>query len=77
LPEYAPYDKIIVTAAAPKIPEPLIEQLKGGGKMVIPVGDRFVQDLKLVEKALNGRIYQKSLGGCRFVPLIGKEGWKD
>ena len=77
LPEYAPYDKIIVTAAAPKVPESLLEQLKGGGKMVIPVGDRYIQDLKLIEKALNGRIYQKSLGGCRFVPLIGKEGWRE
>ena len=77
LPEYAPYDKIIVTAAAPKIPDPLIEQLKNGGKMVIPVGDRFTQDLILVEKALNGRLYKKSLGGCRFVPLIGKEGWNE
>ena len=77
LPEYAPYDKIIVTAAAPKIPEPLLEQLKNGGKMVIPVGDRYVQDLVLIEKAQNGRIYRSSLGGCRFVPLIGEEGWKE
>lgn len=75
LPEHSPYDKIIVTAAAPKLPDPLIEQLKNGGKMVIPVGSKFTQDLILVEKALNGRLYQKSLGGCRFVPLIGKEGW--
>ncbi len=77
LPEYAPYDKIIVTAAAPHIPEALMEQLKNGGKMVIPVGDRYVQDLVLIEKALNGRIYKSSLGGCRFVPLIGENGWKD
>jgi protein-L-isoaspartate(D-aspartate) O-methyltransferase len=77
LPEYAPYDKIIVTAAAPKATETLLSQLKGGGKMVVPVGNRSIQDLKLIEKALNGRIYKKSLGGCRFVPLIGKEGWRD
>jgi protein-L-isoaspartate(D-aspartate) O-methyltransferase len=77
LPGYAPYDKIMITAAAPDIPEPLISQLKNGGKMVIPAGDRYVQDLLLVEKALNGRIYKRSLCGCRFVPLIGKEGWKD
>jgi len=51
--------------------------MKNGGKMVVPAGDRFVQDLILVEKALNGRIYKSSLCGCRFVPLIGKEGWKD
>lgn len=77
LPEYAPYDKIIVTAAAPRVSESLYEQLAGGGKMVIPVGNRYVQDLQLIEKALNGRKYKKSLGGCRFVPLIGKEGWHD
>lgn len=77
LPEYKPYDKIIVTAAAPHIPESLLEQLNRGGKIVIPVGDKYIQDLKLIEKALNGRIYQRSLGGCRFVPLVGKDGWKE
>jgi protein-L-isoaspartate(D-aspartate) O-methyltransferase len=77
LPEYAPYDKIIVTAAAPRVPDALLEQLKNGGKLVIPVGGKFVQDLQLVEKALNGRIVKRSLGGCRFVPLIGSEGWRD
>ena len=77
LPEYAPYNKIIVTAAAPKATETLLSQLNNGGKMVVPVGNRSIQDLKLIEKALNGRIYRKSLGGCRFVPLIGKEGWRD
>jgi protein-L-isoaspartate(D-aspartate) O-methyltransferase len=77
LPEYAPYHKIIVTAAAPRVPDTLLDQLKSGGKMVVPVGSRYVQDLKLIEKALNGRIYKSSLGGCRFVPLIGSEGWKD
>ena len=77
LPEYAPFDKIIVTAASPKATETLLSQLKKGGKMVVPVGNRSIQDLKLIEKALNGRIYRKSLGGCRFVPLIGKEGWRD
>ena len=77
LPEYAPFDKIIVTAAAPCVPDPLFFQLKKGGKMVIPVGGRSVQDLQLIEKALNGRVYKSSLCGCRFVPLIGGEGWKD
>jgi len=77
LPEYAPFDKIIVTAASPKATDILLSQLKQGGKMVVPVGNRSIQDLKLIEKALNGRIYRKSLGGCRFVPLIGKEGWRD
>jgi protein-L-isoaspartate(D-aspartate) O-methyltransferase len=77
LPEYAPYDKIIVTAGSPDVPKPLVEQLRNGGKLVIPVGGRYVQDLVLVEKALNGRIARRSLGGCRFVPLLGSEGWKD
>jgi protein-L-isoaspartate(D-aspartate) O-methyltransferase len=77
LPEYAPFDKIMVTAAAPRVPDTLLFQLKKGGKMVIPVGGRSVQDLKLVEKALNGRVYTSSLCGCRFVPLIGDEGWRD
>jgi protein-L-isoaspartate(D-aspartate) O-methyltransferase len=77
LPEYAPFNKIIITAAAPDIPEPLISQLKNGGKMVVPVGGRAVQELQLIEKALNGRIYKSTLCGCRFVPLIGTEGWKD
>jgi protein-L-isoaspartate(D-aspartate) O-methyltransferase len=77
LPDYAPFDKVIVTAAAPKANESLLSQLKKGGKMVVPVGNRSIQDLKLIEKALNGRVYRKSLGGCRFVPLIGKEGWRD
>ena len=59
LPEYAPFDRIIVTAAAPKATEILLSQLKKGGKMVVPVGNRSIQDLKLIEKALNGRIYRK------------------
>lgn len=77
LPEYAPFDRIIITAAAPKVPETLMEQLENGGKLVVPVGSRWVQDLKLLEKAKNGRIYKRSICGCRFVPLIGKHGWKD
>jgi protein-L-isoaspartate(D-aspartate) O-methyltransferase len=76
LPEYAPFDRIIVTAAAPRIPQVLVEQLGPGGKLVVPVGGRRVQDLKLVEKARNGRLYRSSLGGCRFVPLIGEHGFK-
>jgi protein-L-isoaspartate(D-aspartate) O-methyltransferase len=77
LPEHAPFDRIIVTAGAPRESDMLFEQLAGGGKMVVPVGGRHVQDLVLIEKALNGRKYSKSLGGCRFVPLIGKEGWQN
>ena len=71
----APYDRIIVTAAAPEIPPPLIEQLKSGGKLIIPVGPLFWQDLILVEK--NKEIKKKSLMPVMFVPLIGKYGHKE
>jgi len=76
-PEYAPYDRIIVTAGAPKIPEPLIEQLDKGGIMVIPVGDEYSQELLVVTKLTeDGKVKVKSLGGCVFVKLRGEYGWK-
>jgi len=71
----SPYDKIIVTAAAPKIPETLIKQLKIGGKLCIPVGERYFCDLIVAEKISDKKIKKKNYGGCAFVPLIGKEGW--
>ncbi len=74
--EYAPFDAIIVTAGAPKIPQPLLDQLAEGGRLVIPVGGRFSQDLVKVTKK-NGHIIQKDLGGCRFVDLVGVHGWKE
>ncbi len=67
LPKYSPYDRIYVTCAAPSIPEPLINQLKKGGKLLIPVGEVFSR-LILLEK--NEKIRKKDLGGCAFVPLI-------
>jgi protein-L-isoaspartate(D-aspartate) O-methyltransferase len=70
----APYDRILVTAGAPRVPQPLIDQLKTGGKLLIPVGGRFVQDLIRVEKE-EGHILRENLGGCAFVPLIGEHGW--
>jgi protein-L-isoaspartate(D-aspartate) O-methyltransferase len=70
----APYDKIYVTAAAPDIPEPLIAQLKKGGKMVIPVGDH-VQWLYIVEKDEKGNIRKENWGSVRFVPLKGEYGF--
>jgi len=73
LEKYAPYDRIYVTCAAPDIPIPLIEQLKDPGKLLIPVG-RIYSDLYLVEKKKN-KIYKKNLGGCAFVPMIGKHGY--
>ena len=73
--EESPFDAIIVTAGSPDIPQPLIDQLAMGGRLVIPVGDAFVQDLFRVTKAEEG-IKKEDLGGCRFVKLIGKYGWE-
>ena len=68
--EHAPFDAIIVTAAAEHIPPPLIEQLKEGGKMIIPIGHPFqVQNLMLVEKK-NGKVYTQNIIPVRFVPLV-------
>ena len=74
--EYGPYDAIIVTAGAPQIPKPLTDQLADGGRLIIPVGNRFSQDLIKVTKK-GGNLIQKDLGGCRFVDLVGVHGWKD
>jgi protein-L-isoaspartate(D-aspartate) O-methyltransferase len=73
--EEAPFDAIIVTAGAPDIPQPLLDQLAMGGRLVIPVGDAYVQDLIRVTKTEEG-IKKEDLGGCRFVKLIGKYGWE-
>lgn len=75
-PEKAPYDRIVVTAAAPEPPKPLIEQLKPGGIMVIPVGDSFLQYLYVIEKKSDGTLDYKRVTPCLFVPLIGEYGWK-
>lgn len=72
--EYAPYDAIIVTAAAPALHHTLIEQLALGGRMVIPVGSRWEQELLKVTKGQFANNIE-NLGGCRFVPLIGKDAW--
>jgi protein-L-isoaspartate(D-aspartate) O-methyltransferase len=73
-PEKAPYDRIIVTAACPKIADPWVEQLADGGILVAPVGDRWGQTLTRVTKRGDGLDHQ-NLGGCVFVPLIGEHGW--
>ncbi|WP_373498186.1 protein-L-isoaspartate(D-aspartate) O-methyltransferase [Desulfococcus sp.] len=73
--EQSPFDAIIVTAGSPVIPQPLIEQLAPGGRMVIPVGDQHIQDLIQVVKDDHG-VHQVSLGGCRFVKLVGEHAWK-
>ena len=74
-PEHAPYDGVIVTAAAEHIPQPLLDQLKPGGKLVIPVGEhRGVQELLLLQVGENGDIEQRSILPVRFVPLTGDHG---
>ena len=70
-PEEAPFDKIIVTAAAPRVPLPFAEQLKEGGKLIIPLGETLGQELTLFEK-VNGNLLPTPICGCMFVPLIGK-----
>ena len=73
--EMAPFDAIIVTAGSPDIPAPLVAQLKEGGRLVIPVGERFGQELMRVDKTAEGTVTEKMLP-CVFVPLIGNHGWK-
>ncbi|NJF24899.1 protein-L-isoaspartate(D-aspartate) O-methyltransferase [Thermococcus sp. Bubb.Bath] len=76
-PPKAPYDRILVTAGAPDIPKPLVEQLKPGGKLLIPVGSYHLwQDLLEVFKLPDGLVKVKNHGGVAFVPLIGEYGWK-
>ncbi len=72
----APYDAILVTAGAPELPQELLDQLVYGGRMVIPVGSRYIQELYKVTKYKEKNVIQK-LGGCRFVSLIGKNAWED
>jgi protein-L-isoaspartate(D-aspartate) O-methyltransferase len=70
-PEQAPFDAIVVTAAAPRVPEALVEQLKPGGRMVIPVGaSHEAQELLLVVKRADGSVERKSVLPVRFVPLV-------
>lgn len=74
LPEHAPYDRIFVAAGAPDIPPPLAEQIAEGGRLLVPVGGRFYQDLIRIEKR-GAELKKESLGGCVFVPLIGEHGY--
>ncbi len=73
--EHAPYDRIIVTASSPSIPEPLYEQLALGGRLIAPIGDESTRELVLVEKTASGP-KSSLLCGCRFVKLIGEAGWR-
>jgi protein-L-isoaspartate(D-aspartate) O-methyltransferase len=74
--EMSPFDAIIVTAAAPDVPDTLVEQLKDGGRLVIPVGERYTQVLLKVTKSPSGTVTKTSIP-CVFVPLIGAKGWKE
>lgn len=75
-PERAPYEAILVTAGAPRVPSELVAQLAIGGRMVIPVGSRYLQELvKITRQKKKNRV--ENLGGCRFVSLIGKGAWED
>ena len=75
-PEQAPYDRILVTAAAPEVPTTLFNQLVTWGMMIIPVGKPDRQELLIVHRAPWGPEV-RSLGGCLFVPLLGEAGWRD
>lgn len=74
-PEHAPYDALIVTAAAPDIPPPLLEQLADGGRMVLPIGGPDAQTLIEAEKR-PGEVLRREIAGCVFVPLVGRHGWR-
>jgi protein-L-isoaspartate(D-aspartate) O-methyltransferase len=73
--EEAPFDAIIVTAGAPEVPEVLTDQLAVGGRLVIPVGDEAEQRLLKIVKGADGQLETVASVGCRFVPLIGRQGW--
>ncbi len=75
-PELAPYDAIVVTAGAPRVPEPLLEQLVVGGRLIVPVGpNHFVQSLVRVRRVKKDEYKQENLMAVQFVPLIGAAGW--
>ncbi|MGA9120184.1 MAG: protein-L-isoaspartate(D-aspartate) O-methyltransferase [Bacteroidota bacterium] len=74
--EFAPYNGIIVTAAAPDVPKSLLGQLSDGGKLVVPVGSREVQSLVIVTRA-GDRFDRRSIDSFKFVPLVGKNGWQE
>jgi protein-L-isoaspartate(D-aspartate) O-methyltransferase len=74
-PEAAPFDAIIVSAAAPQVPPALVEQLAAGGRLIIPVGNAHEQVLQLVSRDNQGNTAVQAMEGCRFVPLIGEQGF--
>lgn len=77
LEEYAPYDGIIVTAGGPYVPETLVNQLKIGGRLVMPVGEyKYGQDLVRITRGIDNKIHRETLTSVVFVPLIGEKGWR-
>jgi protein-L-isoaspartate(D-aspartate) O-methyltransferase len=74
-PDRAPYDACLVAAASPGVPSALTDQLAANGRLVIPIGSEAEQDMVVVTKSEEGRLSEKSHGGCRFVKLIGEQGW--
>jgi len=74
--EYAPYNGIVVTAAAPEVPQPLLDQLADGGRLVIPVGDLEGQSIRVITR-IGDQFESADIHGFKFVPLIGKKGWND
>lgn len=74
-PESSPFDAILVSAAAPSVPQPLVDQLAEGGRLVIPVGKADHQQLLKIVKS-EGRIFEQELFACRYVPLVGRYGWR-
>ena len=75
--EHSPYDGVIVTAAAPRPPKALLGQLAIGGRLVIPIGDEFTQDLVVFTREEDNKYAEVNQGSCRFVKLIGTEGWRE
>ncbi|MGM0380655.1 MAG: protein-L-isoaspartate(D-aspartate) O-methyltransferase [bacterium] len=76
-PEEAPFDRAIITAAVPSVPEKIQNQLKNGGLIVAPAGSKYSQKLVVVQKKDEGEFNKRELISCRFVPLVGEGGWKD
>ena len=77
-PDEAPFDAILAAASGSHVPEPLVDQLAPGGRLVMPIGEPgWVQELVKLTKRPDGTMERKNLGGVRFVPLIGEEGWRE
>ncbi len=70
------FDKIVVSAASPKVPSFLVDQLADKGKLILPIGNKLSQDLILIERS-GSKVHESRFGGCTFVPLIGEEGWQN